>query len=356
VTGNRQVSAYAYDPQTSTMVCLARHLTNPTGDARGLSTFGKAGLGDFAVDHFLWVQRRPVRDWSARQSYPSNESLIGRGEAAVQVRSSRFAADGKVTGTWRTTGNLCWSRIFVGEDERPGAPPRTFRLEIDDGARVRNVVLAPRPSPLTSEQWLDVASDAVFDRPEAFAADMPVTLPDKRVVKLTDIAAVSITTTGPAPTYWLCEVRPGVSTKAVGLPSLTVRPATGIDWREELQVLLGWEATATAAPAGDAAGTVLYMRLPDVAGVTYDGYSPTFIVTSLTVDDHLIRLHATFRPALVTPPPHLGPPQPPAGLLRPLVAVSLGQLTPGAYRVEAIIDSPVAGATMPPCSCAFEVR
>lgn len=332
---DRLVRVFRFDGETDTLVAAGGGLRNPTwqdGAVRGQSKLGPTA-GDIYAEQFRWVDGRLQPVWRCAQHYPMHEYLIGGGEPAVRVVLDTIDATGALT-TTSAIGNLASyrNRLPAGEQPRP------LHLVVREAKGRRLVEVAPKADGLKAanrgRQWDEIVSRAVFTDPAAFSADMTVTLGDKGKVKLADVATVTIAPTTISPTYQFHPISDDVRRtfeEPGTIPALASTNLASTDVTRMEDAARAWAAAALAkAPVATGDDVVVFLRLPNITGYPIDQIESGTLVTSLTLADKVAQMTVTIDPGQ-------RPSLPTKAVTRPLIAVSLGRLITGSYRVNATI-------------------
>lgn len=332
---DRTVRVFRFDGETDTLVAAGGGLRNPTwqdGAVRGQSKLGPTA-GDLYAEQYRWVDGRLQPVWRCAQRYPMHEYLIGGGEPAVRVLLETIDASGALT-TTSAIGNLASyrNRLPAGEQPRP------FHLLVREAKGRRLVEVAPKADGLRAanraRQWDEIVSRAVFTDPAAFTADLTVTLADAGKVKLAEIATVTIKPTTTLPTYQFLPISDEVRRtfeEPAAIPALASANLGTTDVTRMEDAARAWATAATAkAPLATGDDVVVFLRLPNITGYPIDQIESGTLVNSLTLADKVAQL-------TVTVDPGQRPSLPTKAVARPLIAVSLGRLITGAYRINATI-------------------
>jgi hypothetical protein len=332
---DRTVRVFRFDGETDTLVAAGGGLRNPTwqdGAVRGQCKLGPTA-GDLYAEQYRWVDGRLLPVWRCAQRYPMHEYLIGGGEPAVRVMLETLDATGALT-TTSAIGNLASyrNRLPAGEQPRP------LHLLVREAKGRRLVEVTPKADGLRAanrgRQWDEIVSRAVFTDPAAFTADMTVTLADAGKVKLVEIATVTIAPTTTSPTYQFHpisdDVRRTVEEPAT-IPALASANLGATDVTRMEDAAHAWVAAAVAkVPLATGDDVVVFLRLPNITGFPIDQIESGTLVTGLTLADKVAQM-------TVTVDPGQRPSLPTKAVTRPLIAVSLGRLIKGAYRISATI-------------------
>lgn len=335
------VRIFRYDAEQSVLVAAGGGLRNPQwqdGAVRGQWKLGPTA-GDVGAEQHRWVDGRLQPVWRSAQSYAVHEYLIGGGEPAVRVQQQVLDATGALI-TTSAVGNLASfrNRLPAGEQPRP------MRVLVREAKGRRLVQVTPKEAALRSanriRQWDELVSRAVFNDPAAFSADLTVTLGDGGKVKLSDVATVTIAPTTVSPTYQFLPISDEVR-RTIEEPTtptaIAARNAGATDVLKMEDVAQAW-AAAAAKPAPLATGddVLVFLRLPNITSHPIDQIESGTLVTALTLNDRVVELTVTMDPGTK-------PSLPPKTVTRPLLAVSLGWLAKGTYRVKATITGHPAG-------------
>ncbi|HEX3132564.1 MAG TPA: hypothetical protein VHX44_03155 [Planctomycetota bacterium] len=332
---DRTVRVFRFDGETDTLVAAGGGLRNPTwqdGAVRGQCKLGPTA-GDLYAEQYRWVDGRLQLVWRCAQRYPMHEYLIGGGEPAVRVMLDTVDTTGTLTAT-SAIGNLASYRNRLPAGEQP----RALHLLVRETKGRRLVEVTPKADGLRAanraRQWDEIISRAVFADPSAFTNDMTVTLGDAGKVKLAEIATVSIAPTTTSPTYQFLPISDDVRRtfeEPGTIPAMASANLGTTDVTRMEDAALAWATAATAkAPLATGDDVVVFLRLPNITGYPIDQIESGTLVTALTLADKVAQMTVTIDPGQ-------RPSLPTKAVARPLIAVSLGRLIKGAYRVSATI-------------------
>lgn len=338
---DRLVRVYHFDAETETLTLAGSGLRNPTwkdGAVRGQWKMG-ATAGDIGAEQHRWIDGRLQPAWRSRQHYVMHEYLIGSGEPAVRVELETLNAAGVINAV-SASGNLASFRNLLPIGEQP----RPFQVLVREAKGRRLLHISPKADGLRPttrpSQWDETVSRAVFTDPAIFSGDMSVTMGDGAMVKLAEIASVSVLPSTLAPTYQFVSISDEAK-RAIeepsNLPALAVANPGNREWTLITDSVNLWATSSTApAPTVEANQDVLlYLRLPNISGFPLDQIESGTLVSGLTLNDKVINVtvNMTFeRPtaALKT-------------IMRPLLGLSLGMLNKGEYRIKATITGHPTG-------------
>jgi len=334
-SNDRIVRVFRFDDATSTLLPVGGGLHNPTwrdGAVYGQSKLG-ATAGDLYAEQHRWVAGRLQPVWHCAQRYAMHEYLIGAGEPAVRVLLETFDADGTRT-TTSTVGNLASFRNLLPAGEQP----RPLHVQVREAKGRRLVVVTPKADGLRAanraRQWDEIMSRALLADPGAFSADMSVTLGDGGTVKLTEIASVTVAPATTSPTYQFLPISDEVRRtfdEPGTMPALASTNLGRTDITRMEDAARVWAAAAaTKAAPSSADDVVVFLRLPNITGYPIDQIEGGTLVTALTLSDKVAHLTVTMEPGKK-------PSLPTKDVTRPLIAVTLGRLVTGAYRINATI-------------------
>lgn len=330
------VRVFRYDAEQSVVVAAGSGLRNPVWQAGAVRGQWKLGptAGDVGAEQHRWVDGRLQPEWRSAQSYAVHEYLIGDGEPAVRLRQDLRDAQGVIT-TTSAIGNLASfrNRLPAGEQPRP------FNVLVREAKGRRLVQVTPKEAALRSanrtRQWDEIVSRAVFTDPAAFNANVAVTLSDGAKLTVSEVATVTIAPTTMSPTYQFLpisdDVRRTIEEPATPMAIAVANVGTTDVTRMEDTAHAWAAAAAKPGPVATGDDVLVFLRLPNIHGYPIDQIESGTLVTALTLKDHLAEVTVTMNPGTK-------PSLPPKTVTRPLIAVSLGWLAKGTYRVKATIS------------------
>jgi hypothetical protein len=332
---DRVVRIFRYDAEQSVIVAAGGGLRNPQwqdGVVRGQWKLGPTA-GDVGAEQHRWVDGRLQPVWRSAQSYPMQEYLIGGGEPAVRVQQQVLDASGALI-TTSAVGNLASFRNRLPAGEQP----RAMHVLVREAKGRRLVEVTPKDAALRSanrsRQWDELVSRAVFNDPAAFSADLTVTLGDGGKVKLSDVATVTIAPITVSPTYQFLPISDEVR-RTIEEPTtptaLAARNAGTTDVLKMEDVAMAWAAAAAKpAPLTTGDDVLVFLRLPNITSHPRAQIETGTLITALTLNDQVVEITVTMDPGAK-------PSLPPKAVTRPLLAMSLGWLAKGTYRMKATI-------------------
>jgi hypothetical protein len=338
---DRVVRVYRFAEETETLTLAGSGLRNPTwkdGAVRGQWKIG-ATAGDIGAEQHRWVDGRLQPVWRSSQHYVVHEYVIGSGEPAVRVNLETLNAAGVIS-AFDASGNLASFRNLLPT----GEPPRAFQVLVREAKGRRLLHISPKADGLRTimrlSQWDEIVSRAVFTDPAVFSGDMSVTIGDGAIVKLAEIASVTVLPSTIAPTYQFISISDEAK-RAIeepsNLPALAVTNPGNREWTLITDSVNLW-ATSSLAPAATAEANqdvLLYLRLPNINGYPLDQIESRTLVSGMTLNEKTISL--TVNMTLERPASAL------KTVMRPLLGLSLGMLNKGEYRVKATITGHPAG-------------
>lgn len=336
-TGNRTVSVYTYDPKADALAVAARGLVNPRWSGNEVHCAWKAGAasGDGIIESWRWRDGKLLRAWHAGQQYPVHEYLIGSGEPAVRVSHVRFDDNGVLASSFTALGNVASFRNSLPR----GEPPRPMRVELAGADGRHDLTITPKTDALAAAKldnaWDELVSRAVLAETGP-TPDVPVTLSDGRTATLSTVAMVDTRPSGVGSTYQAFSINDALRMtfeEPAKLPVVAPCSAHGVDWTRSEQAIASYAAGINAGPSPEIRGdddVLLALRLPNVDGLTASEVEQALRVTTVSATEGQVKLELT---AALPQPSGLAK----KSVVRPLVLVSLGHLTPGLWRIQASI-------------------
>jgi hypothetical protein len=340
--GDRLVRVYHFAGETETLTLAGSGLRNPTwknGAVRGQWKIG-ATAGDIGAEQHQWVDGRLQPSWRSSQHYVVHEYVIGSGEPAVRVELETINAAGVIS-VVSAAGNLASFRNLLPIGEQP----RPFQVLIREAKGRRLLHISPKADGLRTttrqNQWDEMISRAVFTDPAVFSGDMSVTMDDGTMMKLAEVASVTVLPSTITPTYQFISISDEakrVIEEPVNLPALAVANPGNREWTLVTDSVNLWATSSPAATATVEASqdVLLYLRLPNISGFPFDQIETGTLVSGLTLNDKVINVTVKITPG-ERPAPAL------KTVMRPLLALSLGMLNKGEYHIKATITGHPTG-------------
>ena len=339
---DRLVRVYHFDKDAETLTVAGVGLRNPTwkdGAVRGQWKIG-ATAGDIGAEQHRWLDGRLQPTWRCNQRYLVHEYMIGGGEPAVRVDLETIDAAGTVSAV-SAVGNVASYRNLLPV----GEPPRAFQVLVREAKGRRLLHVAPKVDALRTaqriSQWDEVISRAVFTDPALLSSEMSVTMGDGAMVKLADIATVTVLPSTLSPTYQCVfisdEAKRDIEEPNI-LPALAVTNPGPHEWTLAADSVKLWAATAVVPLATVEANhdVLVYLRLPNINGFALNQIESGTLVSALTLNEKSINVTVNMT---------LGERSPAASknVARPLLALSLGMLNKGEYRIKTTITGHPTG-------------
>jgi hypothetical protein len=190
-TGNDSWSVFRYSPKSDGLVLAAESLGRPEWDGKQVRTFGKGGNCGFdnTCESYAWDNDRLFRTSVSSQSGLADDL---QSERAVKVEYREFDKSGRQTYGWKAVGNLPSYRNLVGE-----ILPAKLVTDITVGGRRRLVNVEPVRSKIREAgleaEFVALVSEAVYRRPEEFQPDVRVKTSKGKLIRLADIARITVT-------------------------------------------------------------------------------------------------------------------------------------------------------------------
>ena len=333
---DRFVRVYRFDGENSVLIAAGSGLRNPAWKdsvVRGQWKLG-AAVGDSGAEEHRWVDGRLRLSWRSTQRYAMHDYLISSGEPAVRVSLELIDASGTLT-TTSTVGNLASFRNGLPAGEQPR--PLHFLVRETEGRRL--VQVTPNADALRAAkretQWDELISRAVFSDPSQFSGDMQITMGDGGKVALAQVATVAVLPSTLSPIYHYFPLNDALTralTEPGRVPALASANLAATDLTRAESAGHAW--VAAFAASNQALSTqddvVVFLRLPNTSGYPTDQIEAGTLVTGLTLNDRHVQLTVTIapgqKPSIAT-----------KDVTRPLIAVSLGRVVTGAYRITADI-------------------
>ncbi len=333
---DRVVRVYRFDSENSVLIAAGNGLRNPTwkdGAVRGQWKLS-ATVGDTGAEEHRWVDGRLRLSWRSTQRYAMHDYLIGSGEPAVRVSVDLSDANGTLT-TTSTVGNVASFRNGLP----PGEQPRPLQVLMRESKGRRLVQVTPKTEALRAakreHQWDELISRAVFSDPAQFSGDLTVSMSDGGKVVLAEVATVVVLPSTLSPVYHYLPLSDTIMrtlNEPGREPALATANPGALDLTRVDDAAHAWVAAyaASETPLNAQDDVVVFLRLPNIPGYPSDQIEAGTLVTGLTLSDRQVQLTITItpgqKPTLAT-----------KDVNRPLIAVSLGRVMTGAYRITADI-------------------